>query len=312
MTDIFISYAREDQARIQPLAHALENEGWSVFWDRRIPAGQTWRTYIGKALSEASCVLVAWSRQSIISDWVSEEADEGKQRGILVPVLLDSIQPPIGFREIQAADLINWQSEHPSPDFDQLLRDIKGILLGTSVAAPTKPLGKPKPSRTKHQESKPTSRPLTYALLILGLFLVAGSGYWVYQRQQESSDSFDLPRPNIIILGGTEEYEANGRQWKRYQLVVTNWASYPVELFEPAPDLAPCGLNNDSSRTWVDIFDALKKRRIYGFCALTSPEDLNGIWFSVEQRESPPRTVYVKLKDRRKGMTYISDTIELK
>ena len=41
MGDIFISYAREDRNRIKPLAEALEKQGWSVFWDRTIPAGQT-------------------------------------------------------------------------------------------------------------------------------------------------------------------------------------------------------------------------------------------------------------------------------
>jgi hypothetical protein len=50
-------------------------------------------------------VVVAWSRDSIDSAWVSEEADEGKKRGILVPCLLDAVESPIGFRSIQAADL---------------------------------------------------------------------------------------------------------------------------------------------------------------------------------------------------------------
>ena len=85
---IFISYAREDETRIQPLVLALEMQGWSVFWDRRIPSGLT--SYIGKALTDARCVIVAWSRYSITSGWVSEEADEGKARNILVPVLLDA------------------------------------------------------------------------------------------------------------------------------------------------------------------------------------------------------------------------------
>ena len=52
MSDIFISYAREDEARIQKLVRALEQRGLSVFWDRNIPAGQTWRSHIGKALSD--------------------------------------------------------------------------------------------------------------------------------------------------------------------------------------------------------------------------------------------------------------------
>jgi hypothetical protein len=37
MADIFLSYAREDESRVQPLADVLAQHGWSVFWDRRIP-----------------------------------------------------------------------------------------------------------------------------------------------------------------------------------------------------------------------------------------------------------------------------------
>jgi hypothetical protein len=43
MADIFISYAREDSQSVQRLATALERTGRSVFWDRIIPPGLTWR-----------------------------------------------------------------------------------------------------------------------------------------------------------------------------------------------------------------------------------------------------------------------------
>jgi TIR domain-containing protein len=137
MADIFISYAREDEVRIQPLVRVLETRAWSIFWDRQIPAGQTWRSYIGKALGDARCVIVAWSRDSIVSDWVSEEADVGKKRGILIPVLLDAVEPPIGFRSIQAADLTDWQSDRLSPHFEKLLHEIRGVLQATPTPPPT-------------------------------------------------------------------------------------------------------------------------------------------------------------------------------
>jgi hypothetical protein len=49
MADIFISYAREDLATAQRLAEALRACGWSVFWDRRIPAGQRFAEIIAAA-----------------------------------------------------------------------------------------------------------------------------------------------------------------------------------------------------------------------------------------------------------------------
>ncbi len=68
--DIFVSYAREDEPRIHDLVTALEERGWSVFWDHRIPAGQSWRSHIGRALDEARSVVVAWSSASIASEFV--------------------------------------------------------------------------------------------------------------------------------------------------------------------------------------------------------------------------------------------------
>ena len=40
MSDIFISYAREDRPRAAAIARALEAQGWSVWWDWIILAGK--------------------------------------------------------------------------------------------------------------------------------------------------------------------------------------------------------------------------------------------------------------------------------
>jgi len=139
MIDIFISYTREDEARVKDLVSALEQQGWSVFWDRRIPSGETWRSYIGQALDDARCVIVAWSRDSVKSTWVMEEADDGKRRGVLIPVLLDPIEQPRGFREIQAANLTDWQPGRSSLRFDELLKDIHRLLRSTPNWPPPTP-----------------------------------------------------------------------------------------------------------------------------------------------------------------------------
>lgn len=124
MADIFISYAREDTEAARRLAGQLETHGWSVFWDRRIPAGQRFAEFISEQLGTARCVITLWSRAANASDWVQEEADEAKKRDILVPAFIEAVEPPLGFRRIQAADLVDWHGEERHEGFRQLVRDI--------------------------------------------------------------------------------------------------------------------------------------------------------------------------------------------
>jgi TIR domain len=128
MADIFISYASEDQPRAEMLAQALDDQGWSTFWDRTIPIGKTWRETIGRELHDARCVIVLWSKTSIESAWVQEEADDGKRRGVLVPILIENVQPPIGFRSIQAAHLENWEGTKLTQPFRKLIVDIAALI----------------------------------------------------------------------------------------------------------------------------------------------------------------------------------------
>jgi hypothetical protein len=127
MAEIFISYAREDRSRVEPLAKALEDQGWSVWWDPRIPPGKTFFEVIKEALEAAKCVVVLWSKQSIDSEWVLEEAYFGKRRGILIPAKIDSVDPPLGFGLIQAADLTDWNEGVIHPDFENLVNAIENV-----------------------------------------------------------------------------------------------------------------------------------------------------------------------------------------
>src|SRR5271168_2551226 len=83
-SDIFISYSRPDRDRIRPLVEALQDDGWSVWWDRNILPGQPWSGAIQSALYEAKCVIVFWSQSSIESMYVCSEARAGLSRKITV------------------------------------------------------------------------------------------------------------------------------------------------------------------------------------------------------------------------------------
>lgn len=135
MTDIFLSYTEKDREQARRVAAMLESVGWTVWWDRRIPAGETWRTVLEKALENMRCMIVLWSARSIESEWVYEEATEGRRQGKLVPVLIEAVRPPAGFREIQAADLTDWDGTREFEGLRMLLADLENML-GKPSAAP--------------------------------------------------------------------------------------------------------------------------------------------------------------------------------
>lgn len=128
MSDIFISYAREDTAVADALARALAKHGWRVFVDRAaIPAGTRFDDWIDAALRETRCVLVLWSESSVESDWVKNEAHEGLDRNILVPVTLtEGIRIPLAFRRRQSRSLSGWGRDGETPE--DLLRDLIRLL----------------------------------------------------------------------------------------------------------------------------------------------------------------------------------------
>lgn len=108
--DIFLSYAREDMERVRPLVVALRSEGWTVFWDQNIAAGEHWRERLLTALNKSSVVLVVWSTNSIGSRYVQDEANRANERGVLIHLKIDEIETPFGHTNVQLEDFVDWAS----------------------------------------------------------------------------------------------------------------------------------------------------------------------------------------------------------
>ncbi len=131
MADIFISYAREDKERVRPIVKELEKLGWSLFWDTKIQPGDNWPIEITEALKSSRCVVVLWSLASVdfkIHHWIRAEAEYGRKKGILVPLLLDDVEIPIEFSHLQAADLSDWAENMHDHEFQKLVNAIASII----------------------------------------------------------------------------------------------------------------------------------------------------------------------------------------
>ena len=103
MTNIFLSYVRSDAKRAKQVADALSDRGWSVWLDTQLTPGVRFRDKIAEELHAASCVVVLWSEASLKSDFVIDEAEDGKRRGVLVQALIE--EPDLaGVKAVEVAD----------------------------------------------------------------------------------------------------------------------------------------------------------------------------------------------------------------
>lgn len=135
MASLFLSYDHDDAGRAAPIAAALEKAGHSVWWDRHIKGGAEYNDEIEAAVDKADAVVVLWSKRSVRSAWVRDEAAEGRDQGKLVPVLVDAIKPPMGFRQFQTIDLSRSGRSPTGAALQRLLDTIDGLGGASPTAA---------------------------------------------------------------------------------------------------------------------------------------------------------------------------------
>jgi len=128
MADVFVSYARGDKARVAPLVAAIQAQGWSVWWDPEIDAGQQFDDQIEVELKSAKAVLVVWTPTSASSRWVRGEAREAADRGTLVPVRFEGASLPMDVRAIHTTELDGWGENTASAPFQSLLRSLSAMI----------------------------------------------------------------------------------------------------------------------------------------------------------------------------------------
>lgn len=137
--DVFISYKREDEARVERLVRALETSGLRVWWDRHLPGAANWRQQLESHLAKARCVLVVWSNLSVTEkgEFVHDEASRALER--LVPVHIDRVRPPLGFGERQSLDLVGWKGGAEDLRFIDVVSAVRAIVKGEPLPMPRWP-----------------------------------------------------------------------------------------------------------------------------------------------------------------------------
>jgi len=111
MAELFLSYAHQDIGQAETLAQLLEANGLTVWWDRRMVAGDKINDVIDEELEKAKGIIVLWSRISVKSDWVRGEALTAQQLGKLIPIKIEDCKLPIQYRGIHTPEVYKGKGE---------------------------------------------------------------------------------------------------------------------------------------------------------------------------------------------------------
>jgi adenylate cyclase len=184
MADVFVSYARPDEAHAQRVAEALRAAGHCAWRDDELPAHRAYADVIEERLESAEAVVVLWSAESAKSQWVRAEADAARSARKLVQASLDGSIPPIPFNQIQCADLKDWDRSSMAPGWRKLEASV------TALAGPTAASG---------QEATPTVR--RRAICVLPFANMSGDAEQEYFSDGISEDiTTDLSKVSALAV----------------------------------------------------------------------------------------------------------------
>lgn len=118
MSEVFVSYKKEERAKAERVVIALRKRGYSVWWDENLTPRSQWDAEIEHQIEEARAVLVLWSekaaathlneRQERVGTFVRKEAEFALRKGKYVPSRIERCELPLSFSDRQTADLSDW------------------------------------------------------------------------------------------------------------------------------------------------------------------------------------------------------------
>jgi hypothetical protein len=126
VADLFVSYTHEDRPVAAAIAQQFLTLGVDVWWDHELLGGDDYRGRISELLARVPAAIVIWSRRSVQSHWVLNEAAAASERRCLIPIAIDDEKPPIDFRSLHTIDLKSWLPGDALPT--ELVRAVAGRL----------------------------------------------------------------------------------------------------------------------------------------------------------------------------------------
>lgn len=182
MAQVFLSYAHRNHDAAHQIASGLTAAGYTLWWDRRLHAGDDFSRDIETELQNANCVVVVWSAAARNSLWVRAEANAALEQDKLVQVAAENTRPPLPFTMLHLLDLSNWNGAPDDPAFRNLCVSVGDLIAGGGVR--------------EHMTEAKRAGPSLFAPMVavgagsIGLIAVAGAVAAMMATQSADSDLF--------------------------------------------------------------------------------------------------------------------------
>ncbi|MEQ1609118.1 MAG: TIR domain-containing protein [Hyphomonadaceae bacterium] len=259
MTDVYISYAREDRESVRTLSEMLRFEGWDVWMDPSDPSIDN-SAAVDMKLGSAGAILVVWSGYSRSSENVRSEAATGLYKNKLIQVRIDMAAPPRPFDQVEVVDISLWSGERDDPNWRKILSAVR-----LYAGAP----GSARPQATRRALSGPTylepKRSVAWGpLIVAGLLVATGAGVWFGDPfgwrasggGERESDIVATSGPALesaavieTVAGIFEDTPASNAGWPRVKRDDINGLRSYIEEF-------PKASNAETARSLLRVLDA--------------------------------------------------------
>lgn len=232
MAKLFLSYSRKDETKARRFTEWLEREGHDVWRDEDdIGGGASFSLEIEKALNDCDAVLVLWSAESVRSAWVRDEAGFGRDKAKLIPLSLDGIEPPLGFRQFQSIDLSKWKGR-TEPSKAEGIRAAIARIAGLPRA--------PAAGKSARRSSRAF---LGRSLWVVGGIAVFAAGALAFLLWQRSSGGHDI----VIAVVASPQSSDRVMAADYANVTAADMAAFLPRRFDRARVIAPAEANGAKS-----------------------------------------------------------------
>jgi len=139
VSDVFISYSRDNQEVVRRLAEAVKGLGYDVWWDDQLPPHLAYGDVIAQKVGEAKAAIVVWSANAAASEWVRAEADMARNQRKLIQTSIDGAEPPMPFNQLHYVSLADWNGETDHPGWAKVRESLVALAGAPAGEAPTVP-----------------------------------------------------------------------------------------------------------------------------------------------------------------------------